>query len=373
MNVCLAHGGDVSQPSGGTDRVTALAAGLQARDVDVTLVVPEPSAALPDRLGDVDVVPVSTARLGVDNAVTRAAAVTGRARAVAADRDAHLQLEHSSLAGVGTFRGCDGFVLDMHDIAYPRFDHVDTPAAPLLKRGVGWLERRAVDRARHVVVVSAYMSRLLREDWGVPADRVSVIPNGYFPDRVDGFVDAEPVTGRVCFLGTLHPKVDVQAVADVADLQTVSEVVVIGDGALRDEFDRLAERRSAVRTTGRLPDEEAFDLLASGEVVVNPQTTSDLQRSSSPVKLFYYAALGKPMVVTEGPSIVSELERADAACVAGSRAEFVEQVATLLSAPSRRRELADNARQAATEFTWDRRAEHLASVYRERDELRGAQ
>ena len=104
MNLCLAHGGDVSQPSGGTDRVTALAAGLQDRGFDVSLVVPEPVATLPDCLADVAVRSVETDRFGFSNALTRAETVASTARQVAAAQDAVLQLEHSTLAGVGTLR-----------------------------------------------------------------------------------------------------------------------------------------------------------------------------------------------------------------------------------------------------------------------------
>jgi len=363
MNLCLAHGGDVSQPSGGTDRVTAIAAGLEARGFDVSLVVPEPEGEFPDRLSDVDIEPVGTDLFGRQNAITRAAAVAGRARSVAEERDAILQLEHSSLAGVGTFRGCDGFVLDMHDIAYPRFDHVETPAAPLLKRGVKWLERRAVDRARHIVVVSEYMERMLREEWEIPGDRITVVPNGYFPDRIAGLEDVDEEPGRVCFLGTLHPKVDVDAFAAIADLPGVSEMIVIGDGAQRKRVEELAAEKPAVRATGRLPDEEAFELLASAAVVVNPQTHSDLQRSSSPVKLFYYAALGKPMVVSEGPSIVRQFVDADAARTATSRQQFVRGVEELIASESRRIEMKQNAGTLAADLDWTTRSEQIATLH----------
>lgn len=363
MNLCLAHGGDVSQPSGGTDRVSAIAAGLQEREFDVSLVVPEPDDPLPGRLAEVDVRCVDTTRFGTRNAITRAASVTGAARRLATEQDAVLQLEHSSLAGVGTFRGCDEFVLDMHDVAYPRYDHVDTPVAPVLKRTVKRLERRAVDRARHVVVVSEFMERMLHEQWDVPRSAITVVPNGYFPERIEGTDGVDVRPGRVCFLGTLHPKVDVEAFERIAGLSGVSELVVIGDGAQRERVDRLARERSAVRATGRLPDEEAFELLASAGVVVNPQASSDLQRSSSPVKLFYYAALGKPMVVSEGPSIVERLLEAEAARVADSRSEFVTEVERLVNSDSLRQELSRNARELAEEFDWTTRSEQVASIY----------
>jgi hypothetical protein len=67
--LCIAHGGDVGEPSGGTDRVSALAGGLHDRDIDVTLVIPEPSGDLPARLDPVDVEVVQTPVGRVDDRV----------------------------------------------------------------------------------------------------------------------------------------------------------------------------------------------------------------------------------------------------------------------------------------------------------------
>jgi glycosyltransferase involved in cell wall biosynthesis len=364
MNLCLAHGGDVSRPSGGTDRVTALAAGLQDRGFDVLLVVPDPVASLPDCLADVSVQPVETDRFGVSNALTRAETVASTARRIAEAEGAALQLEHSTLAGVGTLRGCDGYVLDVHDIGHPRYDHVDSAAAPVLKRGVAWLERRAVDRATHVVVVSEYMRETLRDDCGVTDERITVVPNGFSLERVEGYRDVGEVPGRVCFLGTLHPKVDVETLRAVGRLPAVSDLVIVGDGAQRDRVDTLASGMDSVRATGRLPDEAAFELVASAQVLVNPQTGSELQRSSSPVKLRCYAALGGAMVVTEGPSVVEELVSARAARSASSRQGFVGTVERVLASPDLRRELSRNARRVAKGFTWNERVRELSAMYR---------
>ena len=366
MQICIAHGGDISQPSGGTDRVTALASGLSENGFDVILVVPEPTNAVPKRLENVEIDPVTPRRLGVSNALIRAERVTQRSREVASQRGATLQLEHSSLAGVGTLGGCTNFVLDMHDVAYPRFDHVDTPIAPVLKRGMAWLEHRAARRAAHIIVVSEFMKRILNDQWDIGTQDITVVPNGYFSDRIRGMQQIDTIPGRVCFLGTLHPKVDLEAFEAIANLSSVSEVLVIGDGAERERLNRLAATHAAIHATGRLPDDEAFRLLASAELVVNPQTSSDLQRSSSPVKLYYYAALGKPMVISHGPSIVDQLVDENAARGGRTRDEFMSHVRQLLDSPSLRDTLSQNAVRVASDFTWDCRNERVRQLYEQR-------
>jgi glycosyltransferase involved in cell wall biosynthesis len=249
----------------------------------------------------------------------------------------------------------------MHDLGYARFDHVQHPLSSVLKRGVRWLERRAVRSAADIIVVSEYMQSAL-EDWGIDSEQVTVVPNGFFPERIESAVDLETVEGRVCFLGTLHPKVDIEAFQEIASLSNVSEMVVIGDGAQRDSVESLAENNAAIRVMGRLPDKEAFELLGSAAVAINPQTQSELQRSSSPVKLYYYAALGLPMVVTSGPSVVDRLVETDSA-VTAERGKVADTVEGLLEDDSRRNELGSNAREAAQEFRWDRRIDTIERVY----------
>lgn len=363
-SLCLAHGGDVSQPSGGTDRITALAGGLAERGFDVSLVVPEPDGSVPESLSGVSLRAVGVSRFGVSNALTRAEKVASEAKRIADERNALLQLEHSTLAGVGTFRGCRDYVLDMHDIAYPRYDHVETIAAPALKRIVRWLERRGLDRADHVIVVSEYMENKLATEWGLPADSITVVPNGYFPERVEPYRGTDTHQGRVVFLGTLHPKVDVEALSRISQLDEVTDLVVIGDGANRERVEQLAAERENVRTTGRLPDEEAFPYVASARVVVNPQDSSELQRSSSPVKLFYYAAFGRPMVVTRGPSIVDELVGNDAGLAAESRDEFVDQVERVMTDNLLAQTLSESALQLSEGFKWSRRIKTVDLVLR---------
>jgi glycosyltransferase involved in cell wall biosynthesis len=230
---------------------------------------------------------------------------------------------------------------------------------------VAWLEGRALQRATTGITVSTKMNELVESRWNLPETELYSVPNGYFPETVADVRDREAVRGRVTFLGTLHPKVDANAIVDISEQPEISEMLVIGDGAQRTRFDRLAEEYPDLRVTGQLPDDEAFPLLSSSEVVVNPQAPSELQRSSSPVKLFYYAALGCPMVVSEGPAVVDELVAEDAAISVESDEDFTEQVVKLLTNPELSERLARNAEILADRFTWSKRVSELLSLYAE--------
>lgn len=365
--VVIAHGGDVSQPSGGTNRVSAFAAGLQRAGHDVTLVVPTPERSYAEALAGVEIrtVDVSTGSLASQPA--RAVRVPREAKAIAEERDATIQFEHSTLGGVGALLGCTDFVLDMHDLAFASPLYGDLPLGSLVQRVIRLIETRAVRNAKHIVVVSERMRELVAEEWGVPEGRITVVPNGYFIETVAGFEDVETVEGRVVFLGTLHPKLDVEAFVEVARLPEVEEFVVIGDGARHEDLLEVKERYGldALRVEGYLPDEEAFELVASSAVAINPQNPSRLQQASSPVKLFYYAALGVPMVVTEGPDAAAELAERGAGRSVPAEGPFAETVAEVLRDAEGRREMATAARRIAEEWTWSERAADLERVYAE--------
>jgi glycosyltransferase involved in cell wall biosynthesis len=186
-------------------------------------------------------------------------------------------------------------------------------------------------------------------------------------ETLEAIPQIEPDSKSVGFLGTLHPKVDVQALVDISALPSVSEMVVIGDGVQRGRLEQIAENRASLRVTGRVPDEEAFRTLAESQVLVNPQIPSPLQRSSSPVKLFYYAALGRAMVVTEGPTVVKDLSSNEAAVAVGPEENFVTAVERVLSNVELAERLANNAESVATSFRWSNRVGNLLQIYQELD------
>ncbi|RXK46948.1 glycosyltransferase [Halorientalis pallida] len=364
-NLVIAHGGDVSQPSGGTNRVTAFATGLADRGFDVTLVVPEPDEELSDGLGEIETSFVSTPNSSILDEPIRASLIARRAKAIAEREDASVQLEHSTLGGIAELWGHRDYVLDMHDLAHSSSRYGDLPFGSAIQRAIYNIEKRAIDSASNIVVVSENMRTLVSETWDIDPDEIEVIPNGYATETVEPYRTDETVEGRVVFLGTLHPKLDTEAIFDIAASPEVSEMIVIGDGAKREalEIGKTERGLESLEVRGRLPDEEAFPLLARAAVAINPQTESSLQKASSPVKLFYYAALGLPMVISAGPSIGEELQQAGAAAVIEPGEAFSSQVTEVLSDKSRRDSMSEAANELAPAWGWDQRAAELSEIY----------
>lgn len=362
-DICIAHGGDLSEPSGGTDRVSAIASGLTKQGYDVLIVAPEPTGAVSGKLNDIPLETLDLPTHGVSSQPRRAYHVSREALAVASRRDAKVQFEHSTLAGVGTLLGASGFVLDMHDLAFRSPLYGELPLGTLVQRTIKFLEQRAITCAHSVVVVSETMRDIVVNTWDINSEDVFVVPNGYFGDRIEPYHTKETVDGRVVFLGTLHPKLDLKAMLSIANLPEVSEFIVIGDGNRREELEQASKRNESLQVTGRLPDEKAFELVASASIAVNPQLPSGLQATSSPVKLYYYAALGVPAVVSAGPELAAQLDEAEAAVSVSTDSNIIKAVQQLLRSDNKRERMAEQAKRVANKFNWERRTDQFVSVY----------
>lgn len=358
MNVCIAHGGDLTTPSGGTNRIAAIVRRLAEIGVDVTLVTARGSGTRPPAVADANVVEIPLANHGVRNQPQRAALVSWYARRIARRRDATLQIEHATLAGAATYLGCSDYVLDMHDLSYASPLYRDLPFGDSLETVIRHVEGRAVRRASTIVVVSERMRELVREVWDVPDDKLSVVPNGYRPEitRYRRPPD-ERVDGRVTFLGSLHPKLDTTAIKRLARSPSVSEMVVVGDGPAREELQHAADLPK-LSVKGRLDDAAAYEYTASAEVAINPQYRSGLQEASSPVKLYEYAALGLPIVATTGPSFTDQIVAANAGrtVAPGASKQFVDAVESILESDDARDGMSANAERLAAGLDWPTRA-----------------
>jgi len=87
------------------------------------------------------------------------------------------------------------------------------------------------------------------------------------------------------------------------------------------------------------------------------------------VKLYYYAALGLPMVVAPGPTVVEELVERGAAVTATGGEAVAEAVDGLLSDDEHRTNVGVNARDASEAFRWARRVDMFETIYRNTSEV----
>ena len=174
-----------------------------------------------------------------------------------------------------------------------------------------WLERRLYATAGHIVTVGEGYRDELRKK-GVPAARISLIPNGIDRDVLFPRPPAAAVCERwglhdqfVCaYVGTIGMAsgldVVLRAAAELAARgRTDIKFLVVGDGAVRAELERDAAHRGLTNVvfTGRQDKESIPTLLASVGVCLVHLKKHPLFATVLPSKIFEAAAMAKPVIL----------------------------------------------------------------------------
>jgi glycosyltransferase involved in cell wall biosynthesis len=164
-----------------------------------------------------------------------------------------------------------------------------------------------VQRAAHVVSPSSFMAELA-VSWGVPVERVTVLPNpAPSRDEADAVeLDARPA---LLFAGRLTPAKDLcvllRALVDVPD----AVLTLVGEGADRPSLEALVSDLGVdarVRFLGTRPRAEVLGLMAAADAVVLTSAWENF-----PHGLVEALAMGTPVIATRVggvPEIVADGE-----------------------------------------------------------------
>jgi glycosyltransferase involved in cell wall biosynthesis len=170
-------------------------------------------------------------------------------------------------------------------------------------------ERLVLTGADHVVAVSEAL-RTYATDLGVRPDRVSVVPNAVDPDMFRPFLGPSSIkqqlgwTDRfvVGFVGSMKAwhGVDtvLQALRLVGDVNSPFRLLLVGSGPMLPQLQEQSRRlglTDAVHMTGAVPHHAVPDLVRAMDVTV-VSYAADAADYFSPVKLFEYMAMARPVV-----------------------------------------------------------------------------
>ena len=176
-------------------------------------------------------------------------------------------------------------------------------------------ERVVYGRASGVFALTGLLIDDICRDYGVSRERFRVLPDGFDPALAEAarrrFAEAgrQPGPPRVLYLGSLHPWKGVGTLIEaMAEVPAPTECWIAGGEPQRiEELQRLAASRGVagrVRFLGKVEPAGRFDLIAQADVCALPLTeTSIASRYTSPLKLFEYMAMRKPVVLADLPSV----------------------------------------------------------------------
>jgi glycosyltransferase involved in cell wall biosynthesis len=236
-------------------------------------------------------------------------------------------------------------VLTVHDLSFERDPGLMPRKDRFVFRTTVPRSARAADR---VIAVSARTREDLVELYGIPAQKIAVIPHGVDPAFSPR--DGQP-EGYLLFVGAVQRRKDPRAALDAA-LDLGMRLVVVGperEPALADEL-----RSAGAELRGYVERAELVDLYRGASCLVIP---SRYEGFGLPV--LEALASGTPVVAAPDPALV-EVAR-DAAVYA----EREDLPGAILHALERRDELRAAGLARAARFTWAETARRTVDVYRE--------
>ncbi|HWQ13424.1 MAG TPA: glycosyltransferase family 4 protein, partial [Roseiflexaceae bacterium] len=224
------------------------------------------------------------------------------------------------------------------------------------------LWRAARDVVAHWVAVSDEVASGWRREIGVPAGRISVIPNGidvihFAPDpaaraATRAALGIPPGVPVLIAVGRLEQdkgfQIAVRAMASLRERWPAARLIVVGDGAYRTSLEREIATRGLgdrVSTLGYRPNTELPRLLAAADLFLMPS----LCHEAFPLTIVEALASGLPVLASDVGGIPSAIDdgRTGRLLPMGAVPAWAAAIDTLLADERRRRAMGALARQVA--------------------------
>ena len=190
---------------------------------------------------------------------------------------------------------------------------------------------------------------------GIERSKMMSYPNGIDPNR---FSDANGEETRrkydlndskvVIYVGTLdkmrYLDVLIRAFSKVREKKENVKLLMVGNGRDKTNLEKLAEDlgiKEDVIFTGQVHAHEVPNFIAVGDVGVSAVPPSDFYKLSSPIKMFEYMAMGKPVVANEEiPEQRAVIEESEGGILVKFEEEsLAEGIMELLDNPEKAKEM----------------------------------
>lgn len=186
-----------------------------------------------------------------------------------------------------------------------------------------WIDQQVAKRAAHVVVLSEAFARTYREDRGVPASRISVIPN--WAEKSANLGDPSTRDGEaqslrrsagipadafaVAYGGNIGVAAGVESL--IHALNELEDVygLIAGEGSSLPSCRVIGQGNARVRFITPWPAEQTVPLYRAANVLVLP-TQGSQSLNSVPSKLIHYMLSGRPVIAAglPGSELVNIIE-----------------------------------------------------------------
>jgi glycosyltransferase involved in cell wall biosynthesis len=279
----------------------------------------------------------------------------------------------AEILGIPTVKEVNGIIVDEYT------------AKKLVKgltlRLVDIMERFNFRRTKKIIVVTPKLKEVLRLDYGIPAAKIDVVPNGantdLFSPEDSNFarkrLGLDPTARYLCFSGALVIWQSlgclIESLPMILESFPGTRILFVGDGLLKGELIELAEQTGVseyVEFTGMVPYHEVATYINASDICLLPAARSyrNERIGSSALKLGEYLACGKPVIASRlaGFEILEEVQ-AGILVDPDSPEDVAAAVVRLLENPEQRLQMGANGREyVITHQSWKRVAERIVGI-----------
>jgi glycosyltransferase involved in cell wall biosynthesis len=223
-----------------------------------------------------------------------------------------------------------------------------------------------------VIALTKHLADDIRNQYGITT------PIHIAPDGFDAELSARSVTANsnsrpiLLYLGSLHPWKGVDMLVRVMRYVKGARLRIVGGVP-----ERISQLRSLAKSMGLDQQIEflgpvdpikRFDIIAEADICLLPSSNTSIgSRFTSPLKLFEYMAMGKPIVTSNLPAIREVLTNSENALLVdfGDEEKFASAINLLLSSPELQLRLGTNAKALSRRYTWKARVQNILDFMRQ--------
>jgi glycosyltransferase involved in cell wall biosynthesis len=238
-----------------------------------------------------------------------------------------------------------------------------------------FIERYVFSRADAIIVVSDFLKEKIREN-GINGAKIYVMPNGvdaalFNPTRVRkhlrdqwGIDKHTVVMGFIGWFVAWHNlELLIESFSQIAKDRNVA-LVLVGDGILKKKLQQMARDftiTNKVIFPGAVPYEQVPEYIAMMDICVIPGSNA----YRSPIKLFEYMAMEKPVVAPHWKPIQDVIQDGQEGILFSpdDRESLKQSLEFLIGHQEKRQIMGQNARnRIIAKHTWRRNAEQIVAI-----------
>ncbi|MBN2549566.1 MAG: glycosyltransferase family 4 protein [Anaerolineales bacterium] len=241
------------------------------------------------------------------------------------------------------------------------------------------VERNLWEKADAIIVLSSGLANMIKAQ-GIDEKKIFINPLGVDPKQFRPGIDGTSVRQRygllgetvVGYVGKLNRIHDLNTLIDAFAIclpkcQGGLKLLMVGDGLERPRLEALVAAKALqdhVIFTGYVNYADIPAHIAAMDVVTSPLDKENVIYSS-PIKMFEYMAMAKPIVMTKGGQVSEILTDGDTALLVEphSPEAMSQAILQLVDNPQQRLEIGQRAREIIGQrYTWEANAQKVVQI-----------